>query len=108
MAAPSALFPILCILLAISLGLTILAQLRYAAANYPKAWRSQLFLVGSSFACGCIMGVIILMRDFSGIAFVLGVLAFGLATALIYRVFFVQNVQHLFPKRSPTPDKDKV
>jgi len=97
---------LLALLLALCLGATIFIQLRYAYANYPKSWRWQFLLVGSSFALGCVMGVIILARDYQGEALAVGVLAFGVACVVVYRFFFLSNVQHVIPKRKPPPGSD--
>ncbi len=107
--ALSTLYLILSVLLVIALGITIFGQLRYAAANYPGSWRRQLVLIlGPSFACGCIFGVIILLRDYSGLTFWLGVVACGLVYAFVMRVFFVSNVQHVLPKRNSGHSVDDV
>jgi hypothetical protein len=109
MVALSTLYLILCVLLVIALGITIFGQLRYAAANYPESWRRQfVLLLGHSFACGSILGVIILLRDYSGLTFWLGVVACGLVYAFVMRVFFVSNVQHVLPKRNSGHSVDDV
>jgi hypothetical protein len=90
----------------ISIIFSIAVYLRHAYANYPKSWRWELLLVGSSFVWGCISGAIILLKDYSGVAFVLGVLAFGSAAAILYRFFFMDNLRHLIPKRTRTHDKN--
>jgi hypothetical protein len=94
------------LLMLLSVGATILIQLRYAYANYPKSCRWQFLLVGSSFALGCIMGVMIFGRDHQGGALVVGVLASGVACIVVYRLFFLSDVQHVIPKRMLPPGSD--
>lgn len=94
------------LLLVLSLSATILIQLRYAYENYPRSWRWEFLLVGSSFALGCTMGVMIFGRDYQGGALAVGVLATGVACVVVYRFFFLSNVQHVIPKRKPPPGSD--
>lgn len=87
-------------------GATIAVYLLYAYANYPKSWRWELLLIGSSFVCGCISGVFILVKDFRGIAFALGVLLSGCAFAIVFRFFFLDSVRRGIPKRASPASKD--
>lgn len=97
----------LCISWTVALGASIIVHLRYAHANYPKSWRWELLLLGSTFVWGCIAGAAALMRDFSGYAFLFGTLSFGITAAVLYRMLFVKNMRRIIPKRPLPIDKDR-
>ena len=101
----STVITLLLILWTVSVSSIIVIYLRYAYANYRKSQRWEVLLIGSGFACGCVSGAIILKGDYSGGTLALGVLSSGCAFAIIFRFFFLHNIQRVIPKRPPPDDK---
>lgn len=99
---------LLSVLWAASVASVIVIYLNYGYANYPKSWRWELLLISSSFVCGCMSGVILMIKDYNGGSFALGVLFMGCAFIVIFRFFFIHSVLRVIPKRPPPGDKDRT
>ena len=86
----------------------IVVYVRYAQANYPQSRRWEYMLIGVPFLLGSAIGAVLAGKDFPSVFFVLFVLGNGAAFAFLYRCLYVQNMQHVMPKRvTPRDRKEK-
>jgi hypothetical protein len=95
------------ILLAFAVAILITAYIRYAGANYPRSWRWEFLLIGTSFFFGCVLGALLFMGDFSGGTLIIIMLVIGSIFAFLYRFLFVHNMQYAIPKRKVSDRNDR-
>ena len=97
---------LLCTLWVIASGAMIVIYIRYALANYPKSWRWELVLIGSSFVWGVVMGSIVFPQVFSGGQLMLCLALAGGVSVFLNRCLGVPRMMHSLPKKAaPTNSK---
>jgi len=96
---------LLCLLWIVLLGVMIAIYLQYAYANYPKSWRWEFLLIGSSFIWGCILGLIASIQSYSDGMLILITVSCGIIAVILNRLVGMSRLMYLFPKRKLPPDK---
>ena len=97
---------LLSLLWVISLGAMIAIYLQYAYTNYPKSWRWEFLLIGSSFIWGCLLGLLVSIQRYSGSKLVLIVVICGIIAVVLNRYLGMHRLTHLLPKKKlPTDTK---
>jgi hypothetical protein len=97
---------VLCTLWVIASGAMIVIYIRYALANYPRSWRWELLLIGSSFIWGVVMGSIVFPEIFSGGQLVLYLVLTGAVSVFLNRYLGVPRMMFALPKK-PTRNNSK-
>lgn len=86
-------------------GLSILIQLRFAWANYPKGHSWLLLRFGSAFLCGAVLGILLFSDEYKGAQLIIAVLLTGVAFGILFAFVVLQNIKRLIPKRDIPIDK---
>lgn len=87
-------------------GLSILIQLRFAGANYPKGHSWLLLRFGSAFLCGAVLGILLFSDEYRGTQLFIAVLLTGIAFGILFAFVVLQNIKRLIPKKESPIDKE--
>ncbi len=97
---------LLCALWAVASGAMIVIYIRYALANYPKSWRWEVLLIGSSFIWGVVMGLIVFPQIYSGGELLLCLVLTGAVSVFLNRYLGVPRLMYALPKKQAPTTKE--